>query len=474
MVVLLFFGAGASRPFEIPTMQEMVVSFENSLKDVKPEAKALYTKIKGILEKSYPNSQIDIEAVFSVIQGIANKITSKDLGYLAHYILTSSGIMKEFNNIEIENAQFLKSRLEDFIKKTCRCPLNNDKRNTIYEQSYSVLFSNLPGSRTNFSDVHSYNLEWFAYTTNYENIFEEFWADFITINDNFDPEGSSRHQVFNAAKKLEVRSLTKLHGSLDWLREESGRIIKIGSEFTRHTTEGEVMLFPIQQKDLYLHPWITLFQHLKGGLERTNQWFVVGYAFNDEFIFNSFKEALRVGKELFIISPSAKKLRNKFPANQRTQIFALPIKFGDKYFPIQFNDFLKEKKVIEFRIKTPSPNMFFKSSVPLEFVSINDGDPTDIKLGGVTYNPEKTHMKIPITHPPDKDVRVKFNVEYKRPFVDNLEIMLLFGQQHEFEYSIYLQDVMIDSLKGNADKEDPELHWFYSKPSIISADQLFI
>jgi len=48
------------------------------------------------------------------------------------------------------------------------------------------------------------------------------------------------------------------------------------------------MLYPIQQKDLYLHPWITLFDEFKYGLEVCDRWYVVGYGFNDEFIFEIF------------------------------------------------------------------------------------------------------------------------------------------------------------------------------------------
>ena len=59
MTYLLFFGAGASKPFGIPTMQEMVSDFENALKDDNT-LYDFYFKIKDVLIKEYGDSKIDI------------------------------------------------------------------------------------------------------------------------------------------------------------------------------------------------------------------------------------------------------------------------------------------------------------------------------------------------------------------------------------------------------------------------------
>ena len=74
------------------------------------------------------------------------------------------------------------------------------------------------------------------------------------------------------------------------------------------------MILPIQQKDLYLHPWFTLFQDLKIGLSTTKIWYVIGYAFNDEYILDMFEEALLADKDtkLVIINPDAKQIQKKF------------------------------------------------------------------------------------------------------------------------------------------------------------------
>ena len=86
---LLFLGAGASSPFKIPTMQEMVEGFEASLQGRLPHEMQPYQDIKSAQQATYGSSRVNIESVFSVISGIADDVKPKDLGYLAHYYTTN-------------------------------------------------------------------------------------------------------------------------------------------------------------------------------------------------------------------------------------------------------------------------------------------------------------------------------------------------------------------------------------------------
>ena len=70
---LAFLGAGASKPFGIPTMQEMVDKFEERLERDDAKCFALYSRIKSTLVSAYGNS-IDIESVFSVLHGIESQV----------------------------------------------------------------------------------------------------------------------------------------------------------------------------------------------------------------------------------------------------------------------------------------------------------------------------------------------------------------------------------------------------------------
>jgi hypothetical protein len=63
----------------------------------------------------------------------------------------------------------------------------------------------------------------------------------------------------------DVLDLIKLHGSLGWLGLADGTIIKSDKRrtmYAKRNVQGEFMLYPIQQKDLYLYPWFDLFYKL--------------------------------------------------------------------------------------------------------------------------------------------------------------------------------------------------------------------
>ncbi len=80
--VLLFLGAGSSAPFGIPTMKEMVKSFEeemaSSVQNLSDVEYQLYRSVKELLIEVY--GYVDLEMVFGVIDGISRDMTIADLG----------------------------------------------------------------------------------------------------------------------------------------------------------------------------------------------------------------------------------------------------------------------------------------------------------------------------------------------------------------------------------------------------------
>jgi len=306
MTILLFLGAGSSRPFGVPTMTQMVAKFENYLIENNIPERYLYTQIKSTLEKGYDISQIDIESVFSVIQGIADSITPQKMGHFPFYYIKKFGSEHKFSSKEIEDAQKLRNALETFIKNECQFVGADNEKLKIYEKSYDPLFKNLYEiTRKKNPKGFEYSVGWKAYTTNYDLIFEDYWAELIPIIDFFTFD-QSQFAYFDTNKQIygQIQTFVKLHGSIDWLKLEDGSVLKSNpNTFTRIKKKGIAMLYPIQQKDLYLHPWITLFQELKFGLKACDRWYIIGYAFNDPFILEIFEESFTSQKRMIIINP---------------------------------------------------------------------------------------------------------------------------------------------------------------------------
>jgi hypothetical protein len=86
--VVFFFGAGASAPFGIPTMGQFVLDFEKFLNEnADKKERDLYSDVKQTLEtKIHRNA--DLEAIFTVIDGIINYDDPEKLGMLALYFET--------------------------------------------------------------------------------------------------------------------------------------------------------------------------------------------------------------------------------------------------------------------------------------------------------------------------------------------------------------------------------------------------
>ena len=262
--------------------------------------------------------------------------------------------------------------------------------------------------------------------------------------DHFKKTDDSNNHYFSTSPLSNEHTFCKLHGSLDWTKEvDTHRIIrKKQLGFERVETKGRIMLFPIQQKDLYLHPWFTLFQDLKLGLSQKTTLYVIGYAFNDEFIRNAFEESLadNSDKKLVIINPDVKQIKDKFSKSIQNQIDVLPIKFGDEFFELQFEDHVKKVKTIVLRFITKNnlqdvegnqitiqSNHNIQSGMILnnneeEIMCFSEGQGT-----GTVNEEDKKHMFFRIQNPRDMEIKLELKIDYV--YDDEIELYISDGTE---------------------------------------------
>jgi SIR2-like domain len=172
------------------------------------------------------------------------------------------------------------------------------------------------------------------YTTNYDSVIERYWKGISPINDLWiDDKGT---KVLDPGRVLSGAvdvKLVKLHGSLDWFKLKNGKIVNLPSFSAKHgkqRVEGEMILYPLHQKDLYLYPWFELFKGFKHDLSKTKDWISIGYSFNDEFIRNIFHEALNDSVHKFIIvAPDANKIISDKFSNYEDYMRKINGKFGE-------------------------------------------------------------------------------------------------------------------------------------------------
>jgi len=470
----IFLGAGASRPFEIPTMQGMVEEFETFLNSKPPEQKSLYSDIKDNQKKHYKSRNVDIESIYSVVQGLANGISLEEMGHLAFYHMAKKLDVEKFQITNKDEAKELQKTIEAFIKSKCKPPLPDPEIIKMYKTTYEPFFSLIDNERITYPSGRSYAKNWKAYGTNYDNVFEDFWHDDITLADFFRQDGQSQNLVFDSKQNPQNNCYIKLHGSVDWKKRKSdNKVMKKAPGVSRHLITGDVMILPIQQKDMYLYPWDTQFRHLKNSLNSIPNWYVIGYSFNDEFILEIFKEAFTIGKTLTIIGPSADKIRKKFPEEYHDRIFALPIKFGDEYFSQQFEDYTKKRKTIKFKIKTPGGSIGLFSTLPILDAKIPESK--KLRVSQNSINAAKEIVTFSISNDSDEEIEFLLTIEHEGPFDKDLEIKLLVNASQQYEISAYLYDRSIISISGTTKTQDPNLdHHYPSETITIKANELFV
>ena len=377
---LVFFGAGASKPFGIPTMQEMVNEFEAKLNSGSA-LQELYSNIKSSLEQSYKSS-IDIEGMLSVVEGIVKARKPTSMGYYVSYYMLRNESKFPFSIDEQNLAKKLHEKLTEHIEIVCNSSLSDTEKMEIYNKSYIPFFKYIDGETKNING-NKLKTDWKAYTTNYDTIFESFWNSYKYPEDHFEAKGNSTICIFKSKPLSNSYTFSKLHGSLDWKMYSNTTTIirKRGISVEQHQTEGPVVLFPIQQKDLYLNPWFTLFEDLRQGLQNATKWYVVGYAFNDEPIRNAFQEALsnRTDVSLVLIDPNAVQIKCKFDQSVSDKIYPLPIAFGNEYFPQAFQDYTTNRKTILVTFfppftsdKSDSAQIILRCNLETSYKSVGD------------------------------------------------------------------------------------------------------
>jgi hypothetical protein len=340
--LLLFLGAGASRPFNIPTMSEMVLKFSEQIskrpddinQNLYETMRDTYETIRNQQLKFYGYS--DLESVFSVVMTIAENKSYKDLGHSQAYFFSKhmADITTSLVNQQDQQAAAgLVGLLQKYVRDVCKLtPSMEDEVDRVYGNMFEQ-FAGLLSEHTLDKGGKRYPYgDYRMYTTNYDLSMETYWKGVLDLNDTFSP--SAGIQVMNTERATENNmKLIKLHGSIDWYRLADKTIVKsetLRSRIGKSNVDAELMLYPTEQKDLYLDPWIQLFSAFKRDLAQSNLWIVIGYRFNDRFVRNMFVEAFEKRPRLLIlIDPNAEQILQAAFGRRTAYKKFVSKKFGD-------------------------------------------------------------------------------------------------------------------------------------------------
>lgn len=217
-------------------------------------------------------------------------------------------------------------------------------------------------SETKRSDIflsqgrYAYCDTWTMFTTNYDTCLEHYWRRVarVNLNTGSNVQEATRTWVLNASKLSErTLRLLKMHGSISWLIEFDGTVTEeqsiMGRPLVGRELVGEMMIYPIQQKELYLEPYVSMLKELNYELKRKSNWIIIGYSFNDPIIREIFIRKSDEAKKIVVLHPHAKRVKEEKLANIEGEVFPMHEKFGE-------ND-LQFKRVNRDLVSKLKPNL---------------------------------------------------------------------------------------------------------------------
>lgn len=198
------------------------------------------------------------------------------------------------------------------------------------------------------------------FSLNYDLVMESFFnSDDVSLLDNhFDRKGFSIFGSEGGAFRIRYH---KLHGSLNWFKDERGMIREIPiQEYTSRQVPSPLIIFGHGNKFLSIDPFISLIYKFKENLRLKSWYFVIGYSFFDPYINNLILEGLSQDgpekRKLIIVNPqfSMEQLKmTKEEMDSPNKEHIQRNRFVNYLESIQQSDYLSE--LPEFNIRDVAP-----------------------------------------------------------------------------------------------------------------------
>jgi hypothetical protein len=329
-MAVTFLGAGFSKTFGIPTMEEMTQNLLQLKLDVNEQ-----DLLKSIRERLSNYEHYDIEAVMTVLDYLSDpKRMQKEVVNNAptQFFIDpkeswSSANLGALNRCyKTGNPDKVKKAITEYIKSVCQMKPEKDELFPLLDELFILLSLHIGGLdlRRILGKKpvgNQFNHE--VFTTNYDNV--------LCVYAN--RRGAPRINGELPQNKVGIRKVTntqmfdranhglkiyRLHGYITWFIDKhtkdirySGEVLPPGkSSLLGDQPEREAMIFPIGGKYIYREPYCDMFFYLKELLTTEKLVTVIGYSFRDADVVGLFADALTLNPELkmILLDPRAKEI----------------------------------------------------------------------------------------------------------------------------------------------------------------------
>lgn len=350
--VLLFLGAGASKPLGLPLMTEfwdLLINSDHLIDDTKD---VLIKFLEFNKSKSETSIKPDLELILELTEKYKkyydimfdDKIFGWDESKLWEYnrgppkmpskTYFSEYVFRWFNKFKMG---YIGDHLRyDFWFSTGLSRLDSLLRRTMFSvywpvESNSVL--DLYSPMIEFL-IDMLNLSYLPiFTTNYDQVVEVYcrYKPAKLINGFENAAGRLRwepmvFETFSPEANRQNVLLFKLHGSISWRRENT-EIYDCGLSL-QDTIKISTILYPTQTKGYVSEePFRTAYQNFEEYLLHVSTAIIIGYSFRDPFILNIMKNCELVNENLHFIVVSGPNVEAKLGTNAPKHSVFLPFRF---------------------------------------------------------------------------------------------------------------------------------------------------
>lgn len=319
---MLFLGAGASKPFGIPTMKEFTREILESVSQRGTEKRVLTSILTRLNQFGFKDP--DVEAVMDVLTAARDMAQAK-LSIGPRIIqFAEKNIVLGYD----ETANRILAMIEKLIES--RCAKANFKVSDAY---YGTFFDRVPGGKMGTSSGTIPMGFQHIFTTNYDLCIDSYLRKHSCANGFVDFSGYGRVFTGDWPEQSDTWTLCKLHGSVDWY-EVGGRITQLmvvpTASLYDEKIEGRMMVYPASEKYALSSPYAECLFYLRQLLGTERECVVVGYSFRDAPINNAFRDALRLNPQLkiFSLSPRAQTHVAQMEEPLKSKIIPVEAEFG--------------------------------------------------------------------------------------------------------------------------------------------------
>ena len=309
MKTALFLGAGASAFASQPTTVDLLELLRDRIRRSSPDKKsALQEYAESLVDAGEYD---DVEKLYDGIQAMIDVYNNPNCKPITEKIrYYDRGEADVFTYEEITNElKELRSTIRDTLLDSFK--IKPDSHKYIGEM-YDVIRSAINENRSDALQV---------FTTNYDQVVETYAKarGYETIN-GFEPPDDLRRVWADVWERNTDKSplyLTKLHGSINWYRDD-GAIVEIGGP-ARRDADNDILVAPTMGAKRYDgEPFSALMGRFRDVLRHADVLLVIGFSYRDDEIVRIIRERLSEGMALISVSPTAADdIRRLFGADVR-------------------------------------------------------------------------------------------------------------------------------------------------------------